>query len=691
MPAKRNVHQIDEIDSSIGSCKKGMSLRSASTKFEVPYSTLKDKKNGRSKVGAKSGPGTTLTTEEENGLQEWILAVGKAGFPSTPDHIANSVQKIVTHLNRPNRFTNNKPGRAWMSRFLKQHSTLTLRTPQNLTQRRADITEMKLRAWFKEVQTYLKEHNVLHIEPNRIFNCDETAALLNPKDQKVVVNKKKKSTHAKVGSNDKERMTVLVTGNAAGQLAPCLVMYAYQRLPPGIIDKAPKDWALGKSESGWMTSASFYEYMSNIFLPWVKQKKIKLPIILYLDGHSSHMTLHLSDFCAKNQIILVALYPNSTHITQPMDVGLFSCLKKAWRKTVTEWRIEKNGQPLDKIEFAIVFKTALESIDLETVLRNSFKECGLSPFNADALKYEDLFSHENNVNSSGTECSDNSLVQVGLETLSIMESFLDPQIIEVFKNVHEHKETWCGEEKYSELYRIWSKWKECATEESIEDPLVGVQEKLILSLVENEDIDIIIDPTISSSEIAVSNISSKISLIESCESDSQTCEENFGTSDGSSQVKELQDKKQNISDVFKDILFYPQENAKSGKRQPKEKVPAVVSGTLWRKFMQQKVDEKKSEEKLKEERKILREVQAKIKVEKKIELDQIRADKLEMKKIKQAEAIDLERKRKEMKEKLKIEKVERAARLKEIQLTNINKRKKSNVNKENTDDNKPSE
>ncbi|XP_014227241.1 uncharacterized protein LOC106652663 [Trichogramma pretiosum] len=192
-----------------------MPLRSTSVKFEVPYSTLKYKKNGKSKVGAKSGSGTTLTTEEKDKLHEWILTVGKDGFPPTADHIVNSVQKMVTHLKRPNHSTNNKPGRAWLRRFLSPHSNYTKEGNRNRNW---------LRAWFKEVKTYLAKHNVLHIERNCIFNCDETAALLNPKGQRVVVNKKKRSTHARVGSNDKECVKVLIAGNAARQVVPSLVM-----------------------------------------------------------------------------------------------------------------------------------------------------------------------------------------------------------------------------------------------------------------------------------------------------------------------------------------------------------------------------------------------------------------------------------------------------------------------------------
>jgi len=87
-----------------------------------------------------------------------------------------------------------------------------------------------------------------------------------------------------------------------------------------------------------MKSETFYEFIANIFHPFLLQNNIKLPVILFVDSHKCHLTYQLNTFCSDLQIILVALYPNSTRILQPADVAAFRQLKEGWKKGVFEWR-----------------------------------------------------------------------------------------------------------------------------------------------------------------------------------------------------------------------------------------------------------------------------------------------------------------------------------------------------------------
>lgn len=147
-----------------------------------------------------------------------------------------------------------------------------------------------------------------------------------------------------VNADEKENLTVLFMVNADGLMAPPMILFWYQRIPFSVTASMPPDWIAGTTERGWMTAESFYEYVTNHFYPWLLKNDIEFPVILYVDGHSSHLTLPLCNFCRDKKIELIALYPNATHILQPLDVSVFHPLKVAWKSAVDKWRLENTLQ-----------------------------------------------------------------------------------------------------------------------------------------------------------------------------------------------------------------------------------------------------------------------------------------------------------------------------------------------------------
>lgn len=111
-------------------------------------------------------------------------------------------------------------------------------------------------------------------------------------------------------------------------VGPSLVVYPGQGYPKNLENFLPDHWAVAKTEKGWMTGEAFYEYIANVFHKWLLRNNVPLPVILFVGGHSSHLSYHLSTFAAANGIEVIALNPNATHILQPLDVSVFGSLKK---------------------------------------------------------------------------------------------------------------------------------------------------------------------------------------------------------------------------------------------------------------------------------------------------------------------------------------------------------------------------
>lgn len=392
------------LDNAITEIKSGnLSLNKASEQYGIPKSTLHNKLTNKVPNIRKMGPPPILTSTEEKRIEAWILAKAKLGFPMHPDEVKDAVKKILQDIGRANPFTDDRPGEKWLKLFLGRHPQIARKNTEIISKSRASVTEESIRVWFSDLQTFLQNENIFDMieDPSRVFNADETGIRTCMKSGLVLAPKGYKNLYEVSSGSEKESITVLCNYSAAGIVAPPMVMFPYKRIPKELALSVPEGWAIGRSDSGWMTAATFYEYIANVFYPWLVNNNIKFPVIMFIDGHKSHYNMELYEFCREKQITLYCLPPNSTHILQPCDVSIFRPLKTNWRAVVRRHK-QNTGCTITRHNFCSLFKEAFEtSAKLETIV-NGFRVCGLHPFNPDAVDYtkciswrrKDIFSND---------------------------------------------------------------------------------------------------------------------------------------------------------------------------------------------------------------------------------------------------------------------------------------------------------
>lgn len=210
-------------------------------------------------------------------------------------------------------------------------------------------------------------------DPRRIFNFDEVAMYLHPTKTNVIARKGAKIIYCIGSGNEKECVTVLLGGNALGEAPPTLVTFKGERVPKHLLFNLPKVIVADKSKSGWMNGEIFFNYIRNVFFPWAKSHEIPFPLVVFIDGHASHLTLPLCEFCSKNDIILVALLPNATHIYQPMDIGVIFPLKQIWKRRRQAWEIENRAVSFSRNFFSALLSESLENcIQIKRCFRTHF-------------------------------------------------------------------------------------------------------------------------------------------------------------------------------------------------------------------------------------------------------------------------------------------------------------------------------
>lgn len=465
MKTKRKQYSGDMLDKALEFVKKGNTFMKASEKFGVPVTTLYRKLKNPLTKNVRSGPPTILSSQEEQQIANWIKYRAERGWPVTKPQLLDAVQKYVKSLNIKSPFINDRPGRHWYEGFLKRNQDISIRTSQNLCLDRASVTQEDLRGWFSEIQAYLSSKNLLHIDASRIYNCDESSIQLCPKSNKVLTEKGSRTVYKIIDGNEKECLTVLFMYSADGIRAPPMILYKYQeKIPRKIAENCPTGWGLGVSESGWMTSETFFEYMTNIFYPWLIQNNVVFPVIIYFDGHSSHMTVPLVSFCRERNIELIALYPHSTHIIQPLDIAFFHPFKEAWKVNLTQWFDKNNIKKLSKEHFAPVLEITLNSMKEEKhIIKNGFKSAGLWPFNPDIVNYNVLKKKKKKV-SEDTSLN-NTVTSDPIEKQDFLKDFesdIQEDLLNQFKNC-EATGIWSGDVEQKGLFVYWLKRKQQST------------------------------------------------------------------------------------------------------------------------------------------------------------------------------------------------------------------------------------
>lgn len=96
---------------------------------------------------------------------------------------------------------------------------------------------------------------------------------------------------------------------------------------------------------------------------------------MFLDGLKSHLTYHLSLLCSQNEIILIVIPPNTTHVMQPLDVAVFHPVKDCWAETVHSWRMTKLGEEemVTKFNFAPLLQGVFDKSMKQTTIANGLK------------------------------------------------------------------------------------------------------------------------------------------------------------------------------------------------------------------------------------------------------------------------------------------------------------------------------
>jgi hypothetical protein len=213
-----------------------------------------------------------------------------------------------------------------------------------------------------------------------IYNFDEAGFMMGMiASEMVVTGADRRERPKSVQPGNREWATVIQAINAEGwAIQPFIVVAGQYHLASWYQENnLPGDWAIATTKNGWTNNETGLEWIKH-FDRHTKTRSTGRYRLLILDGHESHHSTDFETYCEENNIITLCMPPHSSHLLQPLDVGCFGPLKKAYGREI-EHLIRCSITHVSKTEFLPAFYAAHQAAMTKSNIQGGVRGAGLVP------------------------------------------------------------------------------------------------------------------------------------------------------------------------------------------------------------------------------------------------------------------------------------------------------------------------
>jgi len=264
-----------------------------------------------------------LTPAEESAIVSWYPEQANRGFSPTQD----KVRSMAIHLEeKPPGTIAATLGQKWISRFLNCHPTLASKLSCNLERQRAYASDpCLLQEYFGKLGCLIRCYG---LKGAQIFNMDEKGFLMGQAARAKEICRRGWRNPQVTHEGKRGLVSVIESVSGSGiVLSPFIInkekghyLRWYQNLT-----KAERPYHFSYSPKACTDNELAMRWLRDLFNPESAQRAgVNQPPLLILDGNGSHLSFEFIQYCIESGIHLIYLPTHSTHLLQPLDVGLFS-------------------------------------------------------------------------------------------------------------------------------------------------------------------------------------------------------------------------------------------------------------------------------------------------------------------------------------------------------------------------------
>ncbi|GMF39915.1 unnamed protein product [Phytophthora fragariaefolia] len=258
-------------------------------------------------------------------------------------------------------------GSDWYRRFLSRYPLLTTRIAQTLSYVRNNVTYEDEWALF----------GMLTKLTIRVFNVDETA-FETPKRSKTVASVRGSKNVWTTECSTNFHPTTIACGSASGFVVPPVFIVPGKTVWLDVLDTCSVSRAaITTTESSFM-NATLFETWIKVFTNSAPSP-IRRPLVLVMDGCSSHYSLPIVQAADNVQVRLVFLLAHATHLFQPLDVAVFGLFIAKLRPLLNSLAGDGGAVPLSNSMALELAGLALRTCNFSTNVASGFRAGGLYP------------------------------------------------------------------------------------------------------------------------------------------------------------------------------------------------------------------------------------------------------------------------------------------------------------------------
>src|SRR6478609_1106650 len=355
-----------------------LSIRRAAKIYEVNRNTLSNRKNGRQSRRDTMANSRKLSKLEEETVLQYALDLDSRGFPCRISVIEDMANRLLAARNV------SPVGKHWAINFIQRHPELKSRYQRRYDYQRALCEDPTIiRNWFRLVQNTIAKYG---IRSDDIWNFDETGFMMGMiSTGKVVTSAERRGRPKSVQPGSREWVTVVEAISAEGQsIPPFIIVTGKHHLRNWYEGSSlPTDWAIATTPNGWTNNETGLDWIKH-FDQHTINRSVGSYRLLILDSHESHHSADFEVYCKEKNIITLYMPPHSSHLLQPLDVGCFRPLKRAYGREI-EHLIRRSITYITKTEFFPAFYAAHQATITESNIKGGFRGAGLAPFDPESV------------------------------------------------------------------------------------------------------------------------------------------------------------------------------------------------------------------------------------------------------------------------------------------------------------------